>query len=176
VTRLSLFALFVGTVIGANWALNHYGIITILPGLQAPAGVLFAGAAFGLRDALHEQGGRLWVLTAIAVGAVVSYVIEDAVTLPDGVVPIAVASATAFAVSELADFAAYEPVARNWGWSFAVALSNTVGAVVDSLLFLWLAFGSFAYLQGQVVGKVLMVIPALVLVGVLRRRREVAVA
>jgi hypothetical protein len=36
----------------------------------------------------------------------------------------------------------------------AVALSNVVGLLVDSLLFLPLAFGSLAYLGGQVAGKV----------------------
>ena len=52
-----LTAAFAGTVIGANWALAEFGIINIGFGLAAPAGVLFAGLAFGLRDALHETGG-----------------------------------------------------------------------------------------------------------------------
>jgi queuosine precursor transporter len=38
----------------------------------------------------------------------------------------------------------------------AVTLSNTVGLLVDSVLFLWLAFGSLAFLPGQLVGKAWM--------------------
>lgn len=162
-TRLALFAAFVATVIGANWALNRYGIVPVGFGLEAPAGVYFAGLAFGLRDALHELSGRTWVLIAIAVGAAVSYVIEDAATIPGGYVAIAVASAAAFTLSELADLAVYTPL-RERNWPTAVITSNVVGAVVDSALFLWLAFGSLDHMAGQVWGKALMVAPALLIV------------
>ncbi len=153
-----VFAAFVGTVVAANWALGRYGIVPIGP-LEAPAGVWFAGLAFGLRDGLHELGGRRWVLAAIAAGATVSWLIEDAARIPGGLVPIAAASATAFAVSELADFAVYQRV-RDRSTPAAVAVSNTVGAVVDSALFLWLAFGGLAHLAGNTAGKTLMVLPA----------------
>jgi uncharacterized PurR-regulated membrane protein YhhQ (DUF165 family) len=166
-TRLAFFALFVATVIGANWALNRYGIVTIWPGVKAPAGVYFAGLAFGLRDALHELGGRAWVFAAIATGAVVSYVIEDAATIPGGYTAIAVASAVAFALSELADLAVYEPL-RERNWPTAVTASNVVGAIVDSALFLWLAFGSLDHMAGQIWGKALMVAPALLIVWKIR--------
>jgi len=167
-TRIALFLAFVLTVIGANWALSRYGIVPVGFGLEAPAGVYFAGLAFGLRDALHEAGGRRWVFAAIATGAVVSYVIEDAVTIPGGLVPIAVASAAAFAVSELADLAVYDPL-RSRSWPTAVAASNIVGAVIDSALFLWLAFGSLDHMAGQVWGKALMIVPALLVVWGVRR-------
>jgi uncharacterized PurR-regulated membrane protein YhhQ (DUF165 family) len=36
----------------------------------------------------------------------------------------------------------------------AVMLSCLIGAAVDSALFLWLAFGSFAHIDGQILGKV----------------------
>lgn len=170
VIRRALFAAFVATVIGANWALNRYGIVPVGFGLSAPAGVYFAGLAFGLRDALHERAGRWWVLHAIATGAAVSYLIEDGATIPGGHVAIAVASAVAFGLSELADLAVYEPL-RSRSWPAAVVASNVVGAVVDSALFLWLAFGSLDHLTGQVWGKTLMVLPALVAVGALRQRR-----
>jgi queuosine precursor transporter len=171
--RLTLFVSFVATVVAANWLIGRYGIVPVGFGLTAPAGVWAAGLAFGLRDSLHERGGRAWVVAAIGVGAGVSYLIEDGVTIPGGLVPIAAASAAAFGLSELADLAVYEPL-RSRSWPAAVALSNIVGAVVDSALFLWLAFGSLEFLAGQVVGKTLMVLPALVLVGALRRQREVA--
>ncbi len=159
---------FALTVVGANWALRRYGFVDIGFGLVAPAGVFFAGLAFGLRDALHELGGRWWVLGSIAVGAAVSYLIEDGVTIPGGMVPIAVASAVAFALSELADLAVYEPL-RERQWVPAVIASNIVGSILDSIIFLWLAFGSTFGLLGNTVGKAYMIALALPLVWLARR-------
>src|SRR5579871_5916769 len=42
---------------------------------------------------------------------------------------------------------------RRRGMLLAQLVSSVCGDVVDSLAFLWLAFGSFALLAGQVVGK-----------------------
>lgn len=175
--KVGLWLAFVATVYGANWALSRYGMVSVGFGLTAPAGVYFAGVAFGLRDGLHNAAGaswRRWVLSAIAVGAALSYVIEDAVTIPGGHAAIAVASAVAFGLSEMADLAVYEPLRRRQ-WTAAVVASNLVGAVVDSALFLWLAFGSLDHMTGQVVGKAYMVAPAILLVWWQSQRREVAV-
>jgi len=150
----------VATVYAANWALNRYGIVPVGFGLYAPAGVYFAGLAFGLRDVVHDSLGRVWVLGAILVGAAVAYTVAPA---------FAVASAVAFLVSEVADFAVYEPL-RQRRWVAAVVASNIVGAIVDSALFLWLAFGSLDHMTGQVVAKAYMVAPALLLVRWVRNR------
>jgi queuosine precursor transporter len=166
---IALFVAFVLTVVAANWLLSTYGIVELLGvGPTAPAGVYAAGLAFGLRDALHETAGRWWVLTAVAVGAAVSYVIEDGATIPGGHVAIALASAVAFGLSELADLAVYEPL-RSRSWPAAVTASNVAGAVIDSALFLWLAFGSLDHLTGQVIGKTLMVAAAIPVVWWARR-------
>ena len=50
--------------------------------------------------------------------------------------------------------------------------SGLVGLVVDSVIFLWLAFGSLAFLPGQVVGKGWMVLLSIPFVIYLRRRDE----
>jgi hypothetical protein len=169
--RPVLFAAFVGCVVAANWALNRYGIVPIGFGLTAPAGVYFAGLGFGLRDALHEAGGRTWVLAAIGTGAVVSWFIGGDATIPGGHVSIAVASGLAFAFSEFADLAVYEPL-REKAWPAAVACSNVVGAAVDSALFLWLAFGSLDHMAGQVVAKTYMIVLALPVVWWARHNRQ----
>lgn len=168
VTRVVLWLGFVATVYGANWALERYGLVSVGFGLMAPAGVYFAGLAFGLRDALHEAGGRLWVLSAIVAGAALSWWLSDAVSVPGGHTSIAVASGIAFTVSELADLAVYEPLRRRQ-WVAAVAASNVVGAVADSALFLWLAFGSLDHLLGQVLGKSYMVALAIPIVWGVKR-------
>ena len=46
------------------------------------------------------------------------------------------------------------------------------GLVVDSLVFLWLAFDDFSFLGGQIIGKIWMVLIALPLIALLRRRDE----
>ena len=47
-----------------------------------------------------------------------------------------------------------------------------VGLVVDSIVFLWLAFGSLDFLLGQIVGKAWMVLASIPFVHWLRRRDE----
>jgi queuosine precursor transporter len=159
VIRLVLLLAFAGTVWLANWMLTEFGTWPVTPWHDAPAGVFAAGLAFSLRDLLHERAGRWWVLVGIVLGATVAYVVSDAVQLPGGVVSLAVASAAAFGFSELADFAVYDRI-RQQSRLKAMAVSNLVGAPIDSALFLWLAFGAFDHLPGQVIGKLLMVMPA----------------
>ena len=81
------------------------------------------------------------------------------------------ASAAAFFISESADLAVYTPLQKR-GLILAVLASSLVGLVVDSVVFLWLAFGSLDYLAGQVVGKAWMLLAALPFVHWLRRRDE----
>ena len=161
-------AALMATVVGSNLALETFGVIPVGFGLSAPAGVYLAGVAFGLRDLLHEAAGPRWVLAAIAAGAALSYLVSDGATIPGGLVSIAVASAAAFLVSELADFAVYSPLRRRH-WTAAAVASNLVGAVVDSVVFLMLAFGTTDLLAGQVVGKVWATIAVVPLVALARR-------
>lgn len=140
---LASLALFIGTVFAANWAIERYGIVPVGFGLEAPAGVYFAGLAFTFRDGVRSLLGRRWVVAAILVGALLSAAVAPAFALASGV---------AFLVSETADALVYEPL-RSRDWTVAVLVSNAVGLVVDSALFLWLAFGSLEFLTGQVLGK-----------------------
>lgn len=159
IAPIAFFAGFVFSIFAANWALGRWGFVSIGFGMTAPAGVYFAGLTFGLRDALHELVGRWWVLAAIICGGLVSAVIEP---------QFALASAAAFTFSETVDLSVYEPL-RERQWGVAVVLSNVAGSITDSLLFLWLAFGSIEGWLDLTVGKVYMVIPALVLVARAKR-------
>lgn len=156
-------ALFVATVYAANWAIQTYGLVPVGFGLMAPAGVYFVGLAFTLRDTVHRLLGRWAVVGCVLVGAALSYLIAPSFALASGV---------AFLVSELADLSVYEPL-RVKGWLPAVVASNVVGVVVDSMLFLWLAFGSLAFLEGQVVGKLWMTALAVAVIALARRRKVV---
>ncbi len=160
------FACFVLTVYAANWAIETFGVVPVGFGLVAPAGVYFAGLAFTFRDVLQHAWGRLPVVVAIVLGAGLSYLIAPAFAL---------ASGTAFLVSELADFSVYTPL-RERSWTGAVLASNAVGLVVDSALFLWLAFGSLEFLEGQIVGKAWMTLAAITVLRLVRRTTRVALA
>lgn len=156
---------YVGTIVAANWAISRYGMVPVGFGLAAPAGVYFAGLAFGLRDATQELAGKPATLAAVAVGAAVSYLVASP--------QLAAASALAFGLSELADWSVYQPL-RDRSRAVAVAASNTVGLLVDSALFLWVAFGSLQYLPGQVVGKTWMTLLAVAVTAFARGRRRAA--
>lgn len=142
---------FVGSVFAANWLIAMFHLVPVGFGLVAPAGVYAAGLAFTFRDLTHERYGARVVIACIVAGALLSAWLSPRFALASGV---------AFLISELADLAVYAPLRRRYGLG-AVAASNVVGLVVDSALFLLLAFGSLAYLPGQIVGKAWMTLLAL---------------
>lgn len=162
---LSLAAALVGTVVLANWLVTTFGLIPAGFGLLVPAGTYAAGLALVLRDELHDHGLR-WVFGAIAGGIAVSFLLGDG--------RIALASAAAFGLSELADLAVYAPL-RKRAWKTAVVASGAVGAVIDTLVFLTIA--GFPLTRATVGGQLLVKagwITALYLgIRIPLRRREV---
>ncbi|HEY3222912.1 MAG TPA: VUT family protein [Pseudolabrys sp.] len=164
--------LFCLTIPAANWMIGHVGtvcvphgpcLVPVAPGIIAPSGVLMVGAALVLRDLVQRRLGVEFGIGAIIAGAAIS-----AGLAPPSLV---IASAAAFLLSEFADFAVYTPLARR-RLVAAVVASSVVGLIVDSIVFLWLAFGSMEFLIGQIIGKLWMVLLAVPLVSYLRRRDE----
>jgi uncharacterized PurR-regulated membrane protein YhhQ (DUF165 family) len=164
--------LFCLTIPAANWLIGHAGtvcvpngpcLVPVAPGIMAPSGVLMIGLALVLRDLVQRRLGIEFGIGAIIVGAAISV----------GLAPpsLVVASAAAFLLSEFADFAVYTPLARR-RLVVAVFTSSVVGLVVDSIVFLWLAFGSLEFLTGQIIGKLWMVLLAIPFVVYMRRRDE----
>ncbi len=110
------------------------------------------GLALVLRDLVQRRLGRIWGLGAVVVGAAISaFIAPPALVLASGV---------AFLLSELADFAVYTPLQQR-RFVVAVVASGMVGLVIDSLIFLYLAFGSLDHLDGQIIGKAWMVLLAI---------------
>jgi uncharacterized PurR-regulated membrane protein YhhQ (DUF165 family) len=166
---LIAFLAFLACVPAANFMIGHVGtlcvpggpcLIPVAPGLMAPSGVLLAGFALVLRDIVQRCLGRGWGLVAVLLGTAVSVLVADR--------DLVAASGVAFLLSELADFAVYTPLQRR-GLMLAVVASAGVGLVVDSALFLALAFHSMKFLEGQIVGKIWAVLISLPLVHMLRR-------
>ena len=168
---------FIACIPAANWMIGNVGIVCPPPygpclvpvwpwgpkgmPLMAPSGVLLIGLALVLRDMVQRRLGRAVGLAAIVAGAALS----GAIAPPQ----LVLASTTAFLLSELADFAVYTPL-QSRGLVLAVLASSLVGLVADSILFLWLAFGSLDFLAGQILGKLWMVLAALPFIHWIRRR------
>jgi uncharacterized PurR-regulated membrane protein YhhQ (DUF165 family) len=162
--RMVVFAAYVGNIVLANWTTSHVSPLEF-GAIAVPAGTLWAGLGFTLRDGLHEALGGRGVLAAIAAGAGLSWLLASP--------QIAVASVLAFTTSELIGSLVYARL-RDWSVLGAVTASNLIGLGIDSLLFVPLAFGGFAYVPGQVLGKTVATVATVaVLGGVTAVRRAV---
>jgi hypothetical protein len=166
---LVLFGL---TIPAANWLIGHAGtvcvangpcLVPVAPGLMAPSGVTMIGIALVLRDLTQRRLGVAVSALAVIAGAALSALLAPP--------PLVIASAAAFLLSEGADLLVYTPLARA-RLVLAVIASSMAGLVVDSIVFLWLAFGSLDFLAGQVVGKAWMVLLSIPFIAWLRRRDE----
>lgn len=171
--RWIVLAGFLATIPLANWLIHNVGttcvpdgpcLIPVAPGLMAPSGVLVIGLALVLRDAVQQNMGRAWAAGAIVVGAAISYLVATPF--------LALASFSAFLLAEAADMAVYTPLRERGQIALAVMASGVAGSIVDSVVFLWLAFGSLDYMAGQVVGKLWMSVIAALLILSLSRKRK----
>jgi uncharacterized PurR-regulated membrane protein YhhQ (DUF165 family) len=163
---------FTACIPAANWLVGNVGtvcvpdgpcLIPVAPGLRAPSGVLVVGLALVLRDLVQRRLGRYWALAAIGVGAILSVIFA-----PPSLI---LASTAAFLLSELADLGVYTPLQQR-GLILAVVASSVVGLIIDSAVFLFLAFGSLEFLLPQIIGKTWMVLLSIPVMSWLRRRDE----
>ena len=168
--RIAVAAAYIATVPAANWAVQNVGtcvpngpcVIPVGLGLTAPSGVLFIGVALVLRDLVQRQLG-LWVsLYCVLMGAIITGFIA-----PPALV---FASVAAFGLSELLDTGLFTKLQER-GLVLAVLASSVLAAILDSAVFLWIAFGSLDHMAGQVVGKLTMVALSTPLILLARRAR-----
>jgi queuosine precursor transporter len=106
---------------------------------------------------------REWTITAILAGAALSAIVAPP--------PLVLASTASFLLSELADMGVFTPL-RERRLALAVLASGLVGAIVDSAVFRYLAFGQLTYLNGLIVGKLWASLAAFGLLTALRRRKS----
>jgi queuosine precursor transporter len=169
----AFFAAFAACIPAANYLIQHVGtfcvpdggpcLIPVAPGLTAPSGVLMVGLALVLRDLVQRRLGLSWSIVAIIIGAILS-----ASFSPPSLV---LASAAAFLFSELADLLVFTPLQKR-GLVLAAVVSSVVGLVIDSIIFLQMAFGSLEFIAGQIVGKTWMVFIAIPILILLRNRDQ----
>jgi uncharacterized PurR-regulated membrane protein YhhQ (DUF165 family) len=155
IASLVAFLAYLFSIPFANWLIDNVGkvrfpggphVLSVGFGYEAPSGFLAIGFALVARDYVQHRLGKKYALLAIALGVAFSFLVNR---------DLAVASGAAFALGELSDFAVYTPL-RKYNTFAAVALSGVVGGIVDSLVFLQIAFDSIQYWQGQVIGKAWM--------------------
>lgn len=166
----ALLVAFAACIPAANWMIHNIGtvcvpngpcLIPVGPGLTAPSGVLLVGLALILRDLVQRRLGIGWSFAAIGVGGLLSAFFASPALV--------IASVAAFLLSEIADLLVFTPLQKR-GLVVAAAASSMVGLVVDSIVFLTLAFGSLQFVSGQIVGKALMVALALPVIAWFRDR------
>jgi uncharacterized PurR-regulated membrane protein YhhQ (DUF165 family) len=160
---------FIGCVPLSNWMIANVGatcvpdgpcLVPVWSGIWAPSGVLIAGLSFVLRDLVQELSGARVAFLALLAGGLLS----AAVASP----ALAFASVAAYLLAESLDMGVYTAL-RSRGLAAASFFSSVAGLAVDSIVFVWLAFGSADYIAGQALGKGWMVLLATPILVVIRR-------
>ena len=143
---------YIALVVLVNWA------FTVVPLVKLPGGTMWPPVALLVGFAQREIGH--YVLVAMAIGVGISYLFNPNV---------AIASATAFLISELADWAVYSFTRRPL--SQRILYSSIIGTPIDSVVFLGMV--GFLSLAGAAAMTASKLLGALI-VWWLIRRREVA--
>lgn len=130
-------AIYLAAIVGTNVSFTIAGPVL--------ATFILAGLTMVARDFVHEFFGRARTAILVIVGAGISALLASPA--------VALASGVAFVLAELLDLAVYDAMRRRTPIG-AVALSGIVGSIVDSAVFLAIAFGSMAYFPAQVSGKI----------------------
>lgn len=125
--RVLISVIYVGSVVAANWLTHRYGLVPIGFGLVVAAGTFAAGVALLTRNLGQDIVGRLWIVALMVVGIVLSWWLASPA--------LAVASATAFALSETTDMTVYTWL-RNRGRPAALMAAGLLSALVDTVVFL----------------------------------------
>lgn len=152
---------FLGCIVLANVVVQHMPEpIAVGFGLKAPAAAYFAGVALLMRDLVQNLMGRRTSLVIVFVGVALSAVLAPVFAL---------ASAVALLVSGVSSFALFTYLSARGSWVRSAAVATACGILLDSVIFLGLAFHSLAFLPGQLVAKATAAAIVLVLLVPLRR-------
>jgi uncharacterized PurR-regulated membrane protein YhhQ (DUF165 family) len=117
---------YVVSIVLVNIGFVYVAPVPLLGEMFSPMSLL-VGVIFILRDFAQREIGHK-VLGAMAIGAVLSYLMADPF--------VAIASVVAFTISELADWAVYTFTKKPLGQR--ILISSAVGTPIDSAVFLWM--------------------------------------
>lgn len=125
-------ALYVAAIPFTNWLFDYVGVLP-LPGTSYvfhPLAFL-VGFWLVLRDFAHRELGDKWIFAPVVAGMALSYLTSSP--------RVATASALAFLVSELVDWAVFKYSQRPLHQR--ILISSAASVPVDSILFSGIAFG-----------------------------------
>ncbi len=123
--RYKFTALYVALIVAVNYAFTVVPLVKLPDGTMWPPVSLLVGFVFVARDFAQREIGHK-VLLAMLVGVAISYFMANPF--------VATASAAAFLISELVDWAVYSFTKRPL--SQRILYSSLLGAPVDSAVFL----------------------------------------
>ena len=126
-----IFAVFsyAAAIILANYLVSVFG-----PSITPINAFLFIGLDLALRNWLNLQMNK-WQMGAMIFGTgIISYLLNDTMQM------IAIASAISFTLASLVDWLVFNKITGEW--MKRANISNTAGALVDSIAFPTIAFGS----------------------------------
>jgi uncharacterized PurR-regulated membrane protein YhhQ (DUF165 family) len=127
-TRIAVVTYLIG-IITANILASIYG-----PVATPYIAFTLIGLDLSLRDFLQLRLQPMHLLGLIGIGGMLSYI-----AVPEAGI-IAVASATAFIVASMIDWLVFSMLKR-CAWLVRANLSNVAGAILDSAVFVTVAFG-----------------------------------
>ena len=152
-------ALYIALIYLVNYAFSVVPPIELPGGIMWPPVALLVGFIFVVRDFAQREIGH-YVLLAMGVGVGLSYFMADP--------HVAIASAVAFSISELVDWAVYSFTKRKL--SDRILASSLLGTPVDSVAFLSMI--GFFSIAGAVAMTVSKLIGAFIVWWLIRRREE----
>ena len=154
---------YVFLIVLVNWLFTVVPLVELPGGTMWPPVSLVVGFIFVARDFAQREVGH-WVLAAMGVGVVLSYFMASP--------QVALASASAFLISELLDWAVYTYTKRPL--SERIIYSSALGTPVDSIVFLsMLGYFSIAGAAAMTVSKLL---GALIVWWLIRKREATSAA
>ena len=152
--KAALVVLWLAAIVAANWSSAHWG-----PEASIWNAFFLIGLTLSTRDALHDLWGRNTprnmaglIFTGSALSYATSLLFASEALPSDVVARIALASCVALAVAETADAILYH-VLRRREWLERSNTSNVLSSALDSVVFVWIAFGADGFLWAVMFGQ-----------------------
>ena len=124
--KLKYAGVYIATVVAINMAFAYIPPIVLFDGTIFTIGSVIAGLVFVARDFAQREVGHKVVLLLMAAAGLLSYLLADPF--------VAIASITAFAISELSDYIVYSKYKGDF--NKRVVVSSLVSVPIDTAVFL----------------------------------------
>ena len=143
------------SIVLANLTVAKFGLVTWFGFLVFPAGAIWIGLTFSLRDFVQREWGHkdVWyfMIATTIITTLLSVVLSH---LPVPLWKVAVGSALAFLVSEAIDWAVYYFLKKDLIWRICV--SNAFSVPIDSIIFVGIVFGGWSFFNPPVYGQTIV--------------------